>query len=313
MRRTDACRCLPLFALFVFEIKINQVKSFTFVYSLQCTGIARESSEKRLRRLFWNSRKLFQAFFAKNGMLVVPTHRNYKYLQKFLNSLFQPKTMDFEAVAAQLRKPEGDFGKKVGENMNATNEKMNRTAIDVMRLEAADTVLEIGMGNGAFCEDILQIHPTIRYTGCDFSETMVAEARDRNQKWINVGQADFLLTDAVDLPLEANSFTKAFTVNTLYFWPEPPQILVQLRRVLKPGGTLVIGIRPRTVMDNLPFVQYGFRTYTAHEVETLLQANGFTHTEIREFSEPDQEIDGQFYKMGFAVISGKKATESSAL
>ncbi len=214
--------------------------------------------------------------------------------------------MDFQAVAAQLRKPEGDFGKKVGEHMNTSNEQMNRTAIETMQLGAADTVLEIGMGNGAFCGDILQIHPTIRYTGCDFSETMIAEARNRNEEWIQAGRAEFFLTDATDLPLEADSFTKAFTVNTLYFWPEPPQILAQLRRVLKPGGKLVIGIRPRTVMENLPFVQYGFRTYTADEVEKLLQANGFAQTEIHEQPEPDQEIDGQLYQMGFAIISGRK-------
>jgi len=212
--------------------------------------------------------------------------------------------MDFESVAAQLRKPEGEFGKQVGEKMNISNEIMNRTAIEWLHLAPADAVLEIGMGNGAFCKDILQPDATITYTGCDFSETMIAEATQRNQSFVEAGRAAFVLADAQAMPLADASFTKALTINTIYFWQNPAQVLAEIRRVLKPTGTLVIGLRTREVMQMLPFVLYGFQLYSEKEVESLLLNHGFNSIGIHKNQEPAQEIAGQLFSMDSVVVSG---------
>jgi ubiquinone/menaquinone biosynthesis C-methylase UbiE len=214
--------------------------------------------------------------------------------------------MDFQAVAAQLRQPQGDFGKRIGENMNVSNALMNRMAIQHLNLQAEDRVLEIGMGNGAFCHEILESHPDIHYTGCDFSETMVAEATERNQKWIDAGRVRFLLADAAEMPLPTDYFTNVLTINTIYFWQDASRVLNQIWRVLEPAGKLIIGIRSRDVMQHLPFTSYGFRMYTAGEVKQLLLANGFSSIEIQEIEEPAQEIDGQSYSMDSVLISGRK-------
>ncbi len=212
--------------------------------------------------------------------------------------------MDFQAVAAQLRKPEGDFGKKIGENMSRSNEQLNKEAIALLQLQPHDKVLEIGMGNGTFCADVVTAQPHIHYTGCDFSETMIAEATQINQKWIEADLAKFLLADVAQLPLANESISKVFTVNTLYFWENPSAVLAQIHRVLKPSGKLVIGIRSREVMQHLPFVPYGFQLYTATEVKELLLANGFSEVAIQEIAEPAQEIEGQSYAMDSVLISG---------
>src|SRR6476619_7183860 len=75
------------------------------------------------------------------------------------------KEFDSITLAGQLRQPEGSLGIKVGENMNKGNRLMN---------------LEIGIGNGFFVKDIIASAKDVRYTGCDFSETMIKEAKDLN-------------------------------------------------------------------------------------------------------------------------------------
>ncbi len=214
--------------------------------------------------------------------------------------------MDFKQVAAQLRKPEGDFGRKLGENMNRGNKLMNEAAIKLMDIAAGDTVLEIGMGNGFFSKDVVSASNAVTYTGCDFSETMVEEATRLNQELVDAGKAGFVLASANQLPFPDGAFSKVFTINTLYFWENAGEVLAGISRVLKPAGQLLIGFRPPEIMEKLPFVQYGFRVYSIDAVANLLVANGFTVLKIHEIDEPDQEFNGTVLKMASVMIRSVK-------
>jgi len=149
--------------------------------------------------------------------------------------------MDFQLLAAQLRQPHGEMGKKVGESMNASNELINNQAIAALNIKPNDTILEIGMGNGFFCKNVLQAADGVTYTGCDFSELMIVEASKLNEHFVSAQQAIFILGNAEQLPFEASYFHSVFTVNTIYFWEDPNKVLTEIHRVLKPGGRLVIG------------------------------------------------------------------------
>ena len=112
--------------------------------------------------------------------------------------------IDYKEVAAQLRKPSGDFGKQVGINMNEGNALINKRIIELLQIVSGDYVLEIGMGNGKFVGEILSHHPTVKYIGRDFSDVMVAEAKRINEQWINGGRAKFY--EGVADTLSARSF-----------------------------------------------------------------------------------------------------------
>jgi ubiquinone/menaquinone biosynthesis C-methylase UbiE len=206
-----------------------------------------------------------------------------------------------QQIAQQLRKPDGEMGLKVGAMMNTGNRFINRYALEALHISPGDNILELGMGNGYFVKDILSANDSVLYTGCDYSETMIAEATAMNSKWITDGRADFHLGTADSLPFPDHNFNKVFGVNILYFWQDPATELAEIRRVLQPGGLLVLGIKPKEAMLLMPFTKYGFTMYSREELAALLSANGFSVTRLIEKDEPPQEINGEMIQPAILI------------
>ncbi|HYF68012.1 MAG TPA: methyltransferase domain-containing protein [Ohtaekwangia sp.] len=211
-----------------------------------------------------------------------------------------------KAIAAQLRKPDGEFGKQLGVRMNDGNRYINRDTIASLTPSAGDNILEIGMGNGFFVNEIISGDPSIRYTGCDFSEAMVVEATRLNEDLVKKGRAKFIHAAADNIPFAANAFNKVFTVNTLYFWEDPSRTLNEIRRLLTLHGQLIIAIRPRSSMEQLPFVKYGFTMFSKEELIDLLSRNSFKVLNIGEKAEPEQELNGEKISMKSLIVVAVK-------
>ena len=220
----------------------------------------------------------------------------------------QPTEEELKVIAANLRQPSGEPGIAIGEAMNEGNGPMNLHTLAVLNPQANDRILEIGMGNGHFVRNILLLDPSIRYIGCDFSETMVAESQQRNQQFLEDGRAQFHLANASKLPLDDASVNKIFTINTVYFWDEPEAILTELHRVLSDDGQLIISFRPPEIMAQYPVTQWGFTPRSRSEVQTLLADNKFTPTNATEVSEPDQEAWGRTFERKSIMVVAQKRT-----
>lgn len=214
---------------------------------------------------------------------------------------------ELKEMASQLRKPEGETGIKTGEWMNTGNLHINKDTLKTLNAGKEDTILEIGMGNGFFVNEILQHKPLVKYTGCDFSDVMVWEAEKHNSEWIKKGQAVFLHTNINSLPLENETFDKIFTINTIYFWEDEKNVLAELKRILKPGGIVIIALRPKRQMLHYPFIKYGFNLFSKEDVVLALTKAGFSISEIKENPEPDFEINGEIIKMENLLITALKS------
>ena len=209
-----------------------------------------------------------------------------------------------KAIAGQLRKPEGDEGIKVGKWMNQGNAGIYKDTITVLDPAPGDRILEIGMGNGFFTEQIVAADASIKYTGLDFSATMVDEARKINESWIQKGQADFVLSDVAHTPFEDQAFNKIFAINSIYFWEDRPAVLKELHRVLQPNGKLMIAIRPRRQMQHYPFAKYGFNLFSKQDLKELFNEGGFYRVEAFENIEPPFELNGETFTMENVVVLG---------
>ncbi|MEQ9165735.1 MAG: class I SAM-dependent methyltransferase [Fulvivirga sp.] len=197
-----------------------------------------------------------------------------------------------EELARHLRQPQGEIGKEVGLQMNKGNKHISLNAYKLLSPLPGSHILEIGMGNGFFVNNLMEMAKNLRYTGIDFSEIMVEEANKINKILVRTGNVGFKFASVENLPFAANSFDYITTTNTIYFWPDIKENAKEVLRVLKPGGQLLIGYRPKSVMDNLEVTKYGFAKYEALEIETLLQDVGFLEVSTVAIKEPEIEFNG---------------------
>ncbi len=212
----------------------------------------------------------------------------------------------FKVSAEQLRQPHGDLAIQVGEKMNEINIHIHRYTFEALNISANDNILEIGMGNGNFVKDLFKIHPDINYVGCDFSEKMVEESTKNNTQLIAAGKVAFHFANAAKLPLHDAAVNKIFTINTLYFWENPAEVLSELHRILQPKGQLTITIRPKEIMQHYAFVKYGFTLYAKEDLVDLLNNNHFSVINIVEKNEPDMEVNGEKMPTATLLVTAEK-------
>jgi ubiquinone/menaquinone biosynthesis C-methylase UbiE len=184
-------------------------------------------------------------------------------------------------LAAQLRQPSGLFGKLIiADSLNKHNEKMNHFAVERLDVQPTDKVLDIGFGGGVAIEEMLKTIDTGKIDGIDFSQVMVEQAKQKFKSEIDSNKVSIEFGDVKQLSFVKNTFDKICTVNTIYFWNQPLASLQEIKRVLKSGGKLVVGIRSADKMKELPVTQYNFRLYDPEAVRDLLVEAGFTNVSI---------------------------------
>ncbi|MDF3001124.1 MAG: putative methyltransferase [Bacillota bacterium] len=145
--------------------------------------------------------------------------------------------------------------------------------------EEAGCFLDIGCGTGTVLINL--VNGKRRLYGIDLSEKMVEISRDRLQENAVIEEAD-----AERLPFEDNLFDLVLCNASFHHYPNPREVLQEIRRVLKPQGTLIIGegyaFQPFRLLLNLyfRFADTGdFHSYGIHEFRKLLQRSGFQRIE----------------------------------
>ncbi|MBI1218870.1 MAG: methyltransferase domain-containing protein [Rhodobacteraceae bacterium] len=210
------------------------------------------------------------------------------------------------AQARQLGLPEGEVGIDIGLRMNRTNRAGNVAAVDRLELAPGHAVLEIGPGNGRLLPDLMARAAGLRYLGIDISPTMVAEARAFNAARIAMGEAAFELAEATAIPAADASFDRALAVNVIYFWPDPVVQLREIRRVLAPGGRLVVASTTPETARAMPAMraEFGLVTRTAEELTALHREADFTEVSVDVMRDTVPRPDGTPWEVtAFLVVA----------
>jgi ubiquinone/menaquinone biosynthesis C-methylase UbiE len=180
-----------------------------------------------------------------------------------------------KGFASQLSKPNGEHGINIANMMHVSNFGMTMSTANSLEIADNDMILELGHGGGKHIESILNLAKDLTYVGLEIAELMKQEAESQA-----INHTSFYLYDGQHIPFENNTFTKAMTVNTIYFWKNPNQLLKEVYRVLKKGGFFAIGFAPKEFMQTLPFTKYGFELYDEQKFQKLIKETPFKIKEL---------------------------------
>ncbi len=114
-------------------------------------------------------------------------------------------------------------------------EQLAASVRQVLPMEAP--LLELGVGTGRISTPLLEAG--FRVTGIDISRRMMQRFKERLQP--GGPRPGLVEGDASRLPFAAGSFEAVIAVHVLHLIPAWRQTLEEVRRVLQPGGSLLIG------------------------------------------------------------------------
>lgn len=165
-----------------------------------------------------------------------------------------------------------------------------RRAFDAKKLEGNPTggedttvwLLDLACGTGELESLLVSLYPRIRIVALDNSQQMLSRAK---RKLRDSEQVTFLQGDITrSLPFAGASFDYVIFANALHYVAQPGSLLEEIRRVIKPGGQLIIedftinGYFFWALFERLIRLvdpQY-YRTYSFNELRRFVISAGFS-------------------------------------
>jgi ubiquinone/menaquinone biosynthesis C-methylase UbiE len=116
----------------------------------------------------------------------------------------------------------------------------HRYILDMFR-EDGLRVLDVGCGPGEMLLDLLDRGCAV--SGMDISESMIELARKNTQEHPRVSSLDLRVGDITSMPYESATFDAVICAGVIEYLDSDQPALVELCRVLKRGGALIVSVR----------------------------------------------------------------------
>jgi SAM-dependent methyltransferase len=185
----------------------------------------------------------------------------------------------------QCRKPTGDLGKIVVEDMNESHFNLTSWGLEKIKIENNFLVLDIGCGGGKTVNRMAERADQGKVYGMDYSDDCVKWSIDFNMDLIKENKVEIFQGTVENIPFEAEKFDLITAVETIYFWPDIKANFSEVRRVLKTGGTFAIineMYESEVFSDrNTEFAAIGnMNILSPEELKIILSEVGFNNIEI---------------------------------
>lgn len=147
---------------------------------------------------------------------------------------------------------------------------------EAAQLQDDDVLLDVACGAAVFLsEHAAQVR---HVAGIDLSRMQVDLARSALRERIAAGTAEVVCADATRLPWPDASFTVATCMGSFATFPDPPQALAEMARVLRPGGRLVLDVGPHVDPDTPTHQELNGRlwVWAEDDARRMVEHAGFT-------------------------------------
>lgn len=145
-----------------------------------------------------------------------------------------------EKMIKQCRRPTGRLGKFLGRGMNFGHAGLRRWGLGHISIEPDAVILDVGCGGGKTVQEMARISSNRKVYGLDYSQDMVELSRKINKKFIREGRVEIKNGSVSSLPFPDGVFDLVTAFESYYFWPNLIDDLKEVKRVLKPAGTLLL-------------------------------------------------------------------------
>lgn len=160
------------------------------------------------------------------------------------------------------------------------------TAFRLAGFSRADHLLEVGCTAGHYT--LMLARDGYQITGLDISPESIQAAKVR-ARILGLSNVEFIAADVDGMGDVANdTFDGAFSFSTLRYVPDPVRSLREIRRVVRPGGQVVIDFPNKYCpwFELLKFLLGGEwhihdHTYSTSEVCRMMEQAGFLNIEVR--------------------------------
>src|ERR1700757_2241567 len=150
-------------------------------------------------------------------------------------------------IAERSRNARGLLGRTIAFMMARETWSQNLRVIQALGIDRSDHILDLGCGHGRSLIELAVRASMGHVVGADPPELMVEIAAQRNRALIKAERVEAVLASVESLPFPDESFDKVLCVHVLYFWKDLDASILEVVRVLKPGGRL--GLLFRTKAD----------------------------------------------------------------
>jgi SAM-dependent methyltransferase len=141
-----------------------------------------------------------------------------------------------------------------------------REALLALNLPPGIQILDAGCGSG---RNMIELAEFGEVTGLELAEASVEAARERGVGEVVAGSVD-------EMPFADDSFDLAVSFDVIEHLPDEHQSLSELRRVVKPGGTLVVTVPAyKWLWSDHDIVNHHYRRYTRTMLEQAAARAGW--------------------------------------
>ena len=139
--------------------------------------------------------------------------------------------------------PSGWMGRIFGKLMELTNTDAYQKTIQALNPIDNERFLEIGFGTGRCAEMLLSTTTGTFVAGIDPTETMVKTTLNRLIKKGLGDRIDIRQGTDDSLAWGDDRFDAIFAIHSFQFWPDPNKSIIEISRILRHNGRIVIVFR----------------------------------------------------------------------